>query len=334
MKEPTKATLAAALLAICIAGCSSGTLRLRPPECAPATSRTSPTEIDLDPIGTAAAGAIVTPVPIVRPGPAAVLTSGMNAELHGRALQGGPAGFLAQCSLDRFAIRTHSAMSSSSALSTMFVDLSCTARRREDQALVWRGELRARAAATAGVLFAGDDGSLESRVTRMFGDAARELASDLVRALGLGSSPSARVFRDESAARIQSGIDDTPLGPAALAEKAEGVAPVLPSLKDEESALTRASAWNVVAMAAGPDDPWLAGTALALDQDVYVRFYQYKALARLGTPAALKQLDAALGSEDEPQLLELVRDSIGSRGIGVTRSTKASAATNGSTTSP
>jgi hypothetical protein len=258
----------------------------------------------------------------------------MNEELHGRALQGDAAGFAAECRLDRFAIRTHSAMSSSSALTTMFVDMSCTARRRQDGAPVWRGELRARTVATAGVLFAGDDGSLESRVTRMFGDASRELASDLVRALALGSSPSARVFRNEAAARIQSGIDDTPLGPAALAEKPEGVAPVLPSLKDEESPLTRASAWNVVALAAGPADPWLAGASLALDQDAYVRFYQYKALGRLGTPPALRQLQAALGSEDEPQLAELLRDTLASGGIGVTRSTNASAATKGSTTSP
>jgi hypothetical protein len=330
-----KATCATVLLAVFSAGCSAGTLRLRPPECAPATSRTSPTEVDLDPIAAPPQAGIVTPIPIVSPGPAAMITSGMNAELHGRALQGDPQGFLAQCRLDRFAIRTHSVMSSSNALSTMYVDLSCTARRRPDLAPVWQGELRARTAATSGVLFAGDDGSLESRAARMFGDAARELAGDLaVRALGLGSSPSARVFRDEAAARILSGIDDTPLGPAALAEKPEGVPPVLPSLVDPDSPLTRASAWNVVAMAASPTDPWLAGPALTLDLDVYVRFYQYKALARLGTPASLAQLKGALATEDEPQLVELLRDALASGGIGVTRPTNASATTKGSTTSP
>ena len=317
--------------------CGTGTLALHAPECAPACARTTPTEIDMDPIETpASSAAVVAPVPMDRQAIADVLTGGMSSELHGRALQGEAAGYVARCTVNRFAIRTHSLATSSTSLTTMYVDLACTALRKQDRAPVWQGELRARTASRSAVIFAGDDGSLQSRTARMFGAAVRELASDLaVRALGLGASPSARVFRDEAAARIFSGIDDSPLGPAALAEKPDGVAPVLPDLKDPDST-TRASAWNVVAMAAGPGDPWDAGSSLSLDDDPFVRFFQYKALARLGSPGAMAQLRKALGDESEPQLRELLSDAIGSGGTGLARppSTKASAPTNGKTTSP
>jgi hypothetical protein len=332
---PMKALFVATTVALGSLACSGHRLALHAPECAPATARTEPTEIEMDPIVGPAPEALVTPFPLGRSTPAAVMTSGMTSELRGRALQGDAGGFVAACTLDRFAVREYQAMSSSNALSTLYVDLACRVRRRSDHALVWQGELRGRCAATASVLFAGDDGSLESRTARMLGDATREVASDLaVRALGLGVSPSARVFRNEAAARVLSGVDDTPLGPAALAEATEGVPPVVASLKDATSPVTRASAWNVVAMAAGPGDPWLAGAGLALDPDVYVRFYQYKALARLGSPSTMAQLKKALANEDEPQLAELLRDSIASGGIGMARSRNASAPTNGSTTRP
>jgi hypothetical protein len=82
----------------------------------------------------------------------------------------------------------------------------------------------------------------------------------------------------------------------------------------------RAAAWNVVAMAAGPGDPWQAGATLHLDDDALVRFVQYKALARLGTPAALHQLSSAAEREDDPVLSELVADAIKTGGTGLPRS--------------
>ena len=271
----------------------------------------------------------------------------MTNELLARALQGPPEGFSASCHVDRFAIRTPSLATSSHALTTLYIDLSCTAERRSDQTPVWRGELRAREVATAAVLFAGDRGSLESRMNRMFSDATREIASDLaVRALGLVAAPSARVFHDDAASRLSAGLDDSTLGAAALVDAPSAVPTVLSALRAPDL-ITRATAWNVLAMATGPGEGWLAESHLALDENPFVRFYQYKALARLGSPAAIAQLQVARSREDEPMLSEFVEDAIASGGIGVTPSrpspvttrpvappTSASAPTHGSTTRP
>ena len=74
--------------------CGTGTLALHAPECAPACARTTPTEIDMDPIETpASSAAVVAPVPMDRQAIADVLTGGMSSELHGRALQGEAAGW-------------------------------------------------------------------------------------------------------------------------------------------------------------------------------------------------------------------------------------------------
>jgi len=73
---------------------------------------------------------------------------------------------------------------------------------------------------------------------------------------------------------------------------------------------------------------------LALDDDEQVRFYQYKALARAGTPEALAQLRAAAPREEDSLLAELVKDSLASVGIGLSRRTNAASVTSGATTSP
>jgi hypothetical protein len=335
------------VLAVLVLGCGGAPIVLNAPECAPATARTTPTRVDLEPIAPPPSRAVTTPEPIAPPGFAAVLTSGMTSELRARALQGSPEGFSVSCSVDRFGVRTPSLVTSSHALTTMYVDLSCAAERRADHAPVWRGELRAREASTAAVLFAGDRGSLDNRVNRMFSDAARELASDLaIRALGLVAAPSARVFHDDAAARLSAGLDDSSLGAVALIDAPSAVPTVLSALRAPDL-VTRATAWNVFAMATGPGEGWLAESHLALDDDPYVRFHQYKALARLGSTEAMAQLHVARAREDEPLLVEFIDDSIASGGIGVAPPaasvpaargsappTKASAPTNGATTRP
>ncbi len=159
-------------------------------------------------------------------------------------------------------------------------------------------------------------------VDRAFSDAAREMASDLaVRALGLDAAPSTRAFYDEDQQRSASGLDDTPWGPAALGESPASVAHAMRSL-DPHDAVLRAAAWNVVAMAAGPGEAWPAADHVELDPDALVRFVQYKALARLGSPAALAQLRTALDREGDALLAEMLRDAIASGGIGVARATR------------
>jgi hypothetical protein len=338
--------LPTALMIVGLAGCGSAPIRLHPPECTPAAARTMGTTVDLDPISKKVGGdPMSVPVPIAPPGAEAVITSGMSSELRARALRGGePGGYVVRCTLDRFAIRWRSDVSSSHALSTLYIDLACEASRARDRAPVWRGELRGRAAATSASLFAGDAGTMQTRADRMLGDAAREMASDLaVRALGLAASPSARVFRNEAAAGMLAGVDDTPLGTSALAETPLAAVLALPALRAPEPA-ARAAAWNVVAMASGPGESWIGGPALTLDDDPYVRFYQYKALGRQASQDSLGALGHALVGEEEPLLAELARDSIASGGTGVARRpsagggagtpANASAPTNGSTTSP
>jgi hypothetical protein len=73
-------------------------------------------------------------------------------------------------------------------------------------------------------------------------------------------------------------------------------------------------------MSVGPGDAWTAGEKMHLDDDPLVRFQQYKALARLGTPGSLEQLRAMAEKEDDALLSEFVRDAIASGGIGLVRS--------------
>jgi hypothetical protein len=307
--------LAALSLSFALAGCS-GALTLNAPNVVPSLAR-EPTRIDLDPIETRA----VVQGDFAPPGPAAVLTAAMNQENAGRALTGGDAGgYTVRCTLDRFAVRSEKRVTENVELLALYADLSCEAKRTNDGAMVWRGELRGRACEEGSNVLGTSMGVTQRLVNRALSDTAREMASDLaLRALGLRAVPSTRAFADENQQQAASGLDDTPWGAAALEENPSAVDHALHTL-DARDATLRAGAWNVVAMAASPDDPWLAGEKLALDDEPLVRFVQYKALARHGGEAALAQLKSAADREGDGILVELARDSLASGGIGVTRS--------------
>ena len=284
-------------------GCG-GSLTLNAPNVAPSLAR-EPTRVDLDPIE--ARG--VVQGDFAAPGPAAVLTAAMNQELAGRALTGGDAGgYTARCARDRCAVRTETRVTENAELLALYADLSCEARRANDAAIGWRGELRGRACEEGSNVLGTSMGVTQHLVNRALSDAARELASDLaLRALGLRAVPSVRAFADESQQRSSGGLDDTPWGAAALEENPSAVDHALHTLDSRD-------------MASSPDDPWLAGEKLALDAEPLVRFVQYKALARHGGDAALAQLKSAADKEGDSILVELARDSLASGGIGVTRS--------------
>jgi hypothetical protein len=333
--------LPALAVSLLLAACG-GALSLHAPGVAPAVAR-EPTRVDLDPIDTRP-GAVVGG--FSAPGPAAVLTAGMQQELAGRALTGGdPGGITVHCTLGRFAIRTEERVTESAELLALYVDLACEARHTRDGSVFWRGELRGRTCAEGANILGGTLGVTQRLVDRALSDASRETASDLaLRALGLRAMPSARAFPDEAEQKVTSGLDDTPWGPSALGENPASVAHAMKTLDPRDVAL-RAAAWNVVAMAAGPTDPWTAGPTLTLDEAPLVRFVQYKALARHGTPDALAQLRAAADRESDSVLAELAHDALASGGIGMPRAraafadtagsaNTASDATNGATTSP
>jgi hypothetical protein len=305
----------ACVTSVASGACGGSSLALSAPNVAPSQAR-APTPVSVEPIapGTAIVGNFDSP------GPAPVLTAAMNAELAGRALHGGErGGYTVHCTLDRFALRHHASVTEGRALLALYADLSCEARRTADGRVVWRGELRARTCSAESHLLGSDPGTQGRLANRALSDAAREMASDLaIRALGLAAEPSARVFADEGEQRAAEGLDDSPFGPAALSETAASMDAAMRASRDHDPEL-RAAAWNVVAMAAGPGDPWQAGATLHLDDDALVRFVQYKALARLGTPAAMPQLSSAAAREDDPVLSELVADAIKTGGTGLPR---------------
>lgn len=306
-----------AAFAASTAGCGSRLLSLHAPNVAPATSRT-PTALDIDAIADGPPGSIAGDY--AAPGPAAVFTGALKAEIAGRALEGGETGgYAVRCKLDRFAVRSRAAIAEGVERVVVYADLSCEARRNSDGAAVWRGELRGRTAASGPNIISSDVDTTQRLTDSAISDASREMASDLaVRALGLHGPPSARVFGDEGQLHDIGGLDDTPYGADALAERAAGVAGAMQGLK-ELNARLRAAAWNVVAMAAGPGDPWNAGDTIALDDDALVRFVQYKALARLGSAEALDRLNQAISKEDDPLLVELLRDAVATLGTGFPR---------------
>jgi hypothetical protein len=321
-----------------LVACGS-TVRLHAPVIAESTARTMAAKLELEPITMkpgADAGTSVNGkrVGFEHPDPAAALTAGIRAELAGRALQGGePGGYAVRCSLERFAMRTQTNMAGTRAYAVLYADLACDAERTADHALVWRGMLRGRATAMGGSTFGRDASMMQKLADRMMSDAARELASDLaVRALDLVAGASARVFADEDERATLGGIDDTSLGAAALTESAEKAAQVAPLLHDSDASI-RAAAWNIVAMASGPGDPWALGDVFTPDDELTVRFYQYKALAREASAATMAQLRGASAHEDESILSELARDALGSGGLTFPR-TKANADTNGTTIKP
>jgi hypothetical protein len=292
---------------------------------APSVARDG-TPVDLEPIAdsrrspSAASAGAPAGNDFAPPGPAAVLTAAMKAELGARALRGGEAGgYTVRCTLDRFALRLHSSMTEGDEMLTLYADLACDARRTRDGAMVWRGELRGRSCASAPNVLGTDTNTTRRLAAQALSDASREMASDLaIRALGLLADPSARVFADETQQRAAAGLDDTPYGPAALQENVAAVEGAMRATNEPDARL-RAAAWNVVAMAAGPGDPWRAGERLRLDEDRSVRFVQYKALARLASPGSLEQLRAAARSEGDELLAELLRDATATGGTGLAR---------------
>jgi hypothetical protein len=310
---PTRAPL----IAIAALACAcSRPLLLDAPVIAPSRAR-EPTRVDLEPIAERAH----LDGDFAPPGPAAVLTAAMNAELAGRALRGGePGGYSVRCALDRFAVRSHAPMTESHEMLVLFADLSCEARRTTDGATVWRGELRGRSCAAAPNVLGSDADTTRKLANRALSDAAREMASDLaLRALGLGADPSARVFADEAQQRSGAGLDDTPYGAAALEENAAAVEGAMRGTNQKDPWI-RAGAWNVVAMAAGPGDPWTAGDQLQLDENPLVRFAQYKALARLESATSLAQLASAARNEEHELLAEFLTDALATHGTGLARS--------------
>jgi hypothetical protein len=202
----------------------------------------------------------------------------------------------------------------------LYADLSCEAKRVEDGAVVWQGEIRGRAAASAPNVLGSDVSTTQRLADRATSDVAREMASDLaMRALSLIGEPSARVFADESQMHAGAGLDDTPYGQAALQENPAAVEGAMRALNEHDKTM-RAAAWNVAAMAAGPGEPWPAAEKMSLDDDPLVRFVQYKALARLGSAAALDQLKGAAQKEEAALLAEFLKDALASGGVGVSRS--------------
>jgi hypothetical protein len=301
---------------VCSLSACGGALTLNTPNVSPSVAR-EPTRVDLDPIETRG----VVRGDFAPPGPAAVLTAAMSQELVGRALTGGEAGgYAVRCALDRFLVRSETRLTENVERLALYADLSCEAKRANDGTAVWRGELRGRACEEGTNVLGTNVGVTQRLVNRALSDAAREMASDLaLRALGLRAIPSTRVFADESQQQSAAGLDDTPWGAAALEENPSAVDHALRTLDSRDTTL-RAGAWNVVAMASSPDDPWLAGEKLALDDEPLVRFVQYKALARHGGEVALAQLRSAADKEGDSLLVELARDALASGGIGVARS--------------
>jgi len=234
-------------------------------------------------------------------------------------------------------VRVQSDISDARAIAAVYVDLSCEAIRARDRVMVWRGMLRGRSAASAATGLSADSGMIQQLLDRAMSDVTRELASDLaLRALALESGPSQRVFADQDAMKATGGLDDSPYGALALGEV--GTSPPVPFEEmDKLDVVPRAAAWNAIAMGAGPGEPWLAGDRMRLDDEAFVRFHQYKALARLGSQRSLGELRAAADLESDKLLAELVRDALQSGGIGLARSvrpTNASAVTNGTTIKP
>lgn len=315
----TAALLAVAAIAT-TAGCAPPTVTLHAPRCAPCTAREAPTRVEVEPLTTREGAAADSTLAVGHPEPAEVLTSGLKEELAARALAGGaPGGYRVRCGLDRFALRARTGMVGSVAAVIVYVDLACAVEARETQALVWRGALRGRSLASGRMPLSGEAALVQSLADRAMSDVVRELASDLaVRVLGLGGAPSARVFADEAARASTGGVDDAPFGGAALSEARDKLALVLPSLGDLDPQV-RAAAWNAVAMAMGPREPWLAPDTL-LDDDPTVRFYQYKALARTANARALAKLEEARAREDEAWLRELLGDALATGGLGLPRS--------------
>jgi hypothetical protein len=330
-------TTAVAMATAMTSACTAAPIELRAPTSPPANPREKAARIELLPIALLTTGddPVVSKITIQAPGPAPVLASAMRTELASRALSGGdPGGYQAKCHLDRFALRTDKTDALGVAL--LYVDLGCTVTRTRDGVAVWRGALRGRGAAAAKATeFTDDDQMWQAFADRMMSDVSRELASDLaIGVLDLTAKPSERVFANEEAQRLTAGVDDAPFGVIALAEDAEAARGVVNQLRDPDPML-RASAWNAIAMASAPDRPWIGGVDTMYDDDAYVRFFQYKALARHASSSTLADAKRAVKRENHSLLEESLKDSLASGGLGLRRAPSSeTAATKGATTSP
>ncbi|WP_394830931.1 hypothetical protein LVJ94_30935 [Pendulispora rubella] len=308
-------------LAVFAVGCGAGPLELHVPTLTPNPAREAVTPIDFEPIGASPnPDVILVPGGVEPPGPAAVLASGIRSELQARAFHGGEAGgYVVKSRLDRFALRRDSDKGYGYAV--LYVDLSCDIKRKADAAPVWRGELRGRSAALGARQFFSDANVMHQILAdRLMSDVTRELASDLaVRVLELEGKPSARVFADQDAEGQLAGIDDGPAGTAALSQNPEAAAKFVDVAHDSvNDRVARAAAWNAIAMASAPDQPWIGGIDTGIDKDTFIRFFQYKALARHATVPTLRELKTARGKEENDLLKEFLHDLETTGGLGLT----------------
>jgi len=314
--------VAGALPLIWMIGCGSSAVALHPPMLTPNATREATTPIEFAAIGapTDPDAAIVVAGGVQPPGPAAALTDGIRREIEARAFHGGESGgYAVRCRLDRFALRRDSDKDDGYAV--IYTDLGCEAKRKGDAATVWRGELRGRTAAVGSRQFFPDAGVMDQVLAdRAMSDVTRELASDLgLRVLELEGRPSARLFADQDAQQLLGGADDTPAGAAALAEDADAAGKFVEAAhRNDLDANARAAAWNAIAMASGPERPWIGGIDTQLADNTFVRFFQYKALARHATPATMRELKTARGKEEHSLLLEFLHDLEPTGGLGIT----------------
>lgn len=303
-----------------VAGCGSTVLTMHEPQCvARGAAATDATPVDFQPITVSK-----TTDPVVHgdfdlapPPPADVLTSAISSELGARALRGGPpGGYVVQCKLDRFAFRTDTELRY--AIAILYSDLNCSMFTKADHGLMWRGELRGRAVAAGQKnQFDHEDDMWQAYLDRTMSDMTRELATDIaVGALHLQQTVSTRSFPNEDAEHQTAGVNDAPMGAVSLSgDVALVMRDAVPELRSRIAGM-RALAWNAVAMASSPDLPWIGGVDTVLDDDAFVRFYQYKALARHGSRATLLELRRAHKRETQDLLKEFLKDAVGSDGLG------------------
>jgi hypothetical protein len=301
-----------------LAGCGSTPIALHAPQTVASANDVGATPIEFEPI---TMPKIANPVvkgdlDFAPPPPADVLTSAIGSELRARSFHGGDqAGYLVKCRLDRFAFRTDTELRY--AIAILYVDLNCNVTTKSNGALAWRGELRGRGIAAARKNeFDHEDEMWQAFADRTMSDVTRELASDIaVGALDLRGSAAVRSFANDDAEKATSSVNDGPLGAVALAEDVgQTKRMAVPELKSRFSAV-RATAWNAVALASFPDEPWIGGIDTVLDEDAYVRFFQYKALARHGSRATMLDVRRAYKKENQDLLKEFLKDLVASDGL-------------------
>lgn len=331
-----------ALLGLVSVGCGSTHIALHEPQCVTRGREAGATTIDFQPISLPSESDPVVPgdYALTPPPPNDVLTSAISSELNSRALKGGASGgYVVQCKLDRFALRMDTELRH--AIAVLYVDLNCSMFVKSDHALVWRGELRGRGM-TGGPknAFDHEDDMWQAYADRIMSDVVRELATDIaVGALHLQQTVSARAFANEDAEHQTAGVNDSPLGPVALSgDVALATRDAVPELRSRVAGI-RATAWNAIAMASSPDSAWIGGVDTVLDDDAFVRFFQYKALARHGSRATLLELRRAHKRENQDLLKEFLKDAVESDGLGFPRNIRTPAdtqttTTNGDDTSP